>query len=400
MAEDPTVWYPYLKDGKKYGLPVLDYTGNQDPVLWIRQDWLDKLKLKAPTTIAELDQVMDAFVNQDPDGDGKKDTFGLVYSAKNGFNSSNQGDTSWIFGAYGAMPKQWNLVDGQLQYGSVNPAVKDGLAEIKTWLDKGYVPQESGLYTNAQAKQQFLAGKVGIIAGPLWFLNETDLAKATPGAKLKAYPIPTGPDGKAGRTSLRGSNGVILLSKDMKNPEVFFTYWNFFFDNYANPAAGSEFQYGLAQGYDWDMVDGQPTMDRTKVKDWLNPDKYTLTYEGARIPSLQYKTLEKLASGQAPSTPAEQKFALSDPPEWIDAGNIVEQQADISMPDMYQGPSTKTMQTKKDFLDTMELQTFSDIVYGKQPLDAFDDFVKKWTSTGGDQITQEVNDWYKSVTAQ
>lgn len=37
------------------------------------------------------------------------------------------------------------------------------------------------------------------------------------------------------------------------------------------------------------------------------------------------------------------------------------------------------------------------IIYGKLPIEAFDQFVANWKSNGGDQITQEVNDWFKSV---
>lgn len=68
MAQDPNVWNQYSRDGKKMGIPVLDYAYNHDYILWIRQDWLDKLKLKAPTTIDEMEKVMDAFKNQNPDG--------------------------------------------------------------------------------------------------------------------------------------------------------------------------------------------------------------------------------------------------------------------------------------------------------------------------------------------
>ena len=42
-----------------------------------------------------------------------------------------------------------------------------------------------------------------------------------PEAEYKAYPIPSGPDGKAGRRGTANDNGVILINKDMKNPEVF-----------------------------------------------------------------------------------------------------------------------------------------------------------------------------------
>ena len=43
----------------------------------IRQDWLDKLNLKAPTTVDELHDVLYAFRNEDPNGNGLKDEIPL-----------------------------------------------------------------------------------------------------------------------------------------------------------------------------------------------------------------------------------------------------------------------------------------------------------------------------------
>ncbi len=49
---------------------------------WIyRKDWADKLGLSAPTTLEELYAMIDAFTTQDPDGNGKNDTFGLIMAA-------------------------------------------------------------------------------------------------------------------------------------------------------------------------------------------------------------------------------------------------------------------------------------------------------------------------------
>jgi putative aldouronate transport system substrate-binding protein len=35
------------------------------------------------------------------------------------------------------------------------------------------------------------------------------------------------------------------------------------------------------------------------------------------------------------------------------------------------------------------------MIYGKKPVAEFNNFVKDWKSLGGDDITKEVNEWYK-----
>ena len=55
--------------------------------------------------------------------------------------------------------------------------------------------------------------------------------------------------------------------------------------------------------------------------------------------------------------------------------------------------------TTKDlaYLQTMEKQVYTNIIYGNESIDAFDKFVEDWYAQGGDKITEEVNEWYQSV---
>ena len=78
-------------DGKVYAIakaPTIPYS-----TFWIRKDWLDKLKLQTPATYDELLAVSKAFAEQDPDGNGKKDTFGLT--------GGKLGTFAPFFGGYG-----------------------------------------------------------------------------------------------------------------------------------------------------------------------------------------------------------------------------------------------------------------------------------------------------------
>lgn len=46
--------------------------------MFFRQDWADKLGLSAPQNVDELYAMIEKFTNEDPDGNGKKDTIGLA----------------------------------------------------------------------------------------------------------------------------------------------------------------------------------------------------------------------------------------------------------------------------------------------------------------------------------
>ena len=79
---------PYLKssisapDGNIYALPQINecYHCNYAQKLWINQSWLDKLGLKMPTTTDEFHEVLKAFKEKDPNGNGKRDEIPLTGS--------------------------------------------------------------------------------------------------------------------------------------------------------------------------------------------------------------------------------------------------------------------------------------------------------------------------------
>jgi putative aldouronate transport system substrate-binding protein len=410
-ALNPDTFLPVTRDGEKMALPVLDYAYNDDMVLWLRQDWMDKLGLQAPKTVADLEVIMDTFTTKDPDGNGKPDTFGMALGFKNGFLNWMT-DVSWLFGAYGTMPGQWNKgADGTLAFGSVDPAAKQALGTLKNWMDKGWISKDSGLKDDTSGSEFFTKGQAGAIVGRNWLPDWPfgDLINNVPGAKYKAYPIPAGPDGKIGSQSGNPSvNGWMLINKKAEHPEALLRYYNFFFDNWANPAKGSQFENGFAEGYDWaKLPDGTITKDPEKYPDLfpnyadrthlVEPIYYSLTFEGARQPSLYADTMIKIANGEAMTTPYEEQTKAIRKPENVDAMKIVMEQKDIRMKNYFQGPLTETMKSKNELLNKLVNESFSKIIYGQAPIDSFDTMVENWKKSGGDQVTKEVNEWYASA---
>ncbi|SDX08441.1 extracellular solute-binding protein [Paenibacillus sp. CF384] len=400
MNLDSNVWNPYIRDGKKMGIPVLDYAYNHDYLLWIRQDWLDKLNLQAPKTLDDLEKIMDAFKNQNPDGLKPDKVVPLSIGFKSTMNTW-MGDPSWIFGAYGTIPAQWNqAADGSLEWGSVNPASKQALQKLKQWRDKGYIPSEAAIWDENKTAEPAVAGTAGIIPGPYWMSGWPllDTAKNVPSAVWKPYALPTGPDGKAGRHGTNFTSGVTLINKDMEHPEAIFTYQNYLFDHLADPQTGSDWDLGVFKGYDYDLDANNNPLYLDKIPGGeVNINRYWLVKDGARIPDAQMKALLKLADGSEASTKLEKEVKNNYGPETPAAAKVLLSQPDISFKDLFTGPATQTMQSKLDYLKKIELQTFNEIIYGKKGLDSFDQFVADWKSAGGDKMTQEVNDWYKST---
>lgn len=392
-----------VKQGEQLlGLPIFSGGDGTNPVLWVRQDWLDKLNLKAPTTIDEFEAVMDAFTNQDPDGNGKKDTFGFSLSARNGF-SNWMSDVSFIFGAYTGkfIPGTWQKADdGSLKYGSVQPEIKTGLGKLQEWYKKGYLDPELAAIDEVKATESFIQGKSGMIAAPFWAYGWPlkDVMGTNPNAKHKAYKLPTGPDGKSARyTGYVNEEKVMMFNKDFEHMDAFFLYMDKIYDNQFETG---EFKDGFFEGYDYAIVDGKPEYDPKKFPTPLekigSSGKYNLFWNTPAIPFQGSVNYDYIYKGGEPTTRAHKEI-LSQDEEQVRAGALNFEMTSTNAPTEFLGAPTETMRSKDDNLKTMELETFAKIIYGNEPLDKFDTFVTDWKSKGGDQIEKEINEWYKSV---
>ncbi|HBM80645.1 MAG: extracellular solute-binding protein [Clostridiales bacterium] len=179
--------------------------------MWIRQDWLDKLGLKMPTTDEELFKVAEAFKNQDPDGNGKADTYGFA------FNYNMAGIVSALYGA------AWNIVDNGKIINPLNTErYKDVLAFRKKMFDEGLIDKEFITDTNfTRERQIWVTGKAGIYFGGWNMGNEwKDLKKNVPNAQMVPLESVSTKYGKFGMWQEPPANRIIGVNKDAKNPKA------------------------------------------------------------------------------------------------------------------------------------------------------------------------------------
>ncbi|WJH33448.1 extracellular solute-binding protein [Paenibacillus sp. CC-CFT747] len=133
--------------------------------MWVRKDWLQKLNLQMPTTLDEFLTVAKAFTEQDPDGNGKKDTYGITGAKLDGFAT--------IFGAYKVgQPGTFYEKDGKVINAYFDPAMPEALKYIKSLFDAGVVDPEIMTNKGNVEVQKAFQGKAGFI-----FKGWTEIAK-------------------------------------------------------------------------------------------------------------------------------------------------------------------------------------------------------------------------------
>jgi putative aldouronate transport system substrate-binding protein len=192
-------------DGKLYGLQQ-----SADAQLYkrygiaIRQDWLDKLGLQAPTTLDEFFNVAKAFTEKDPDGNGKNDTYGLgatIISDGNNFGSY----LDFIYGAFGEAGT-WNLSDISNIHLNVRDAnYEQATAYLRKLVDAKVIDPDWATMKQDDFRSRWKQGKYGMWVEDFSALSSEANYKAfdttNPNGVVKFIPPPKGPDGKSAMTT-------------------------------------------------------------------------------------------------------------------------------------------------------------------------------------------------------
>ncbi|UKS27650.1 extracellular solute-binding protein [Paenibacillus sp. HWE-109] len=398
--KNPAVWATAKRNGKVIGLPDVSNGVVGENIMWIRQDWLDKLQMKAPTNIEEFEKLLDAFTNQDPDGNGKKDTFGMAFGANTGYHKPTNNymtNTEFIFGQ--DQPYMWlKGPDGQLQYGANRPTVKAGLAKLNQWFSKGYFNPDFGTMDAAKAMADFTSGKAGIAIAAGW-AGAWPIGTAVSEAKsknqtlnVKPYPIPSGITGEVGRQESQPSYGTYVFRKGFDNMEAIFKYYDTMYGCLIEDPK-CPFAVGQGEGYDYVMKDGKP--DWKTVPDGIvNLSRYLIFPSNGTAPTNVMEgpsIYQRVAAGKLDNV-FEQKLAASNDKLAIDGFSVGYLQMDKDVKNGFYGANTPTMKEKWEQLNALEDQAYLQIIYGKQKPDYFDTFLKQWHEQGGTQITKEINE--------
>lgn len=388
-------------DGKLMAIPgtCID-TGAE--MLWLRQDWMDKLSLSAPKTMEDVEKILDAFVNQDPDGNGQNDTVGLALSNSiYGKYGSTVLYANNVFTACGAVPGQWYEKDGEVVYGSVQPEMKDGLKVLADWYAKGLIDPQMAVRNFDDSTALLVNGQCGAAFGPWWLANyagQTHLVDAN--ARWTPYVLPTGEDGKVTMFTNNPSENYLVVRKDFEHPELLVKMLNYTYDytrfsEHKNDEECLEFEAPydsaiylrslgpISVNLDYFDAINRAYDDITAYQAGEEVDTFPWVIQSAELAGA---AMEKLESGQVADIGIYEMISYYGR---CLAGEVLKENPVNVVYPVFFGV-TASMQTKWESLSKLESETMLKIITGEQPLEHFDEFVSTWKSAGGDAITQEV----------
>lgn len=357
-------------NGKIYALPVgyrsEGFNGPNTKGFIIRKDWLNNLNMKEPTTLDELHEVLKAFKNDDPDQNGKNDTYGLGGNKTTNFDG--------IFGAFGINPSFWFERDGQLKQGYVLPETKEVLKLLNEWYKEGLIDPEYLLMEQKQLEEKVVNSKVGVFEGSAFDVDPkqpliNSLRNVTPAGTFTLLTPPKGPEGKFAWPEVGPSYGDIrAVSADIEDPDKLFQLLDWSASDEAN-GGFNLVTYGIeGEHYKYDK-------EKNRI-DMLVDSYSTLYKEGYSNPVRMVQVVDRrwMSDEGLNAMEVSNKYTLSNP-FW------------------------KTVPAQIEYPDITKLwsEYFAKIVVGDLPVDKFDEFIDKYYKQGGRKIEEQVNEeWRKA----
>jgi putative aldouronate transport system substrate-binding protein len=146
-------------DGQIWGLPS-GWTDADPFARSYRKDWADRLGIAKPETMAQLYEMARAFTLDDPDGNGRRDTFGMVSSGTWNLQDlfqtfdarlNNTGDASIVWD-----PNENAWVDSMLK-----PEMIDALKMLSRLYREGILDPETFTNTGQIMREKIWSGRYG-----------------------------------------------------------------------------------------------------------------------------------------------------------------------------------------------------------------------------------------------
>ncbi|MHC1750232.1 MAG: hypothetical protein AB9856_18345 [Cellulosilyticaceae bacterium] len=392
-------------DGKVRFIPlnVSSFVNNAFP-LFIRKDWMENLGLQPPKTMDDFKKMAVAFSKNDPDKNGKNDTYGLAVAGQANL-LEDWGGLFGFFSGYGAQPCLW--YDGMLFYskddkGNVvwdgtKPEVKEGLQLLADLYKEGAIAKDFPTMDISKVSEDLNGGKAGMVFGvrglPYWAIQNT--IKNDPKADWYAMNMPTKDGSVPPIFTYQPVNTGYVISSKCKNPEAVIKMMNVYTA----------------------LVDPKsPLYNPRTIEEPVRRGAFVTAYDPykevndhkAVFEAIKTKDKSKLnADGQIMYDEAMAYQDTKDPKFWSrwnaiypEAGHafyLVFGQNDESMlkKNEWWALPSENMLAKLPVYKKLAEETMTKIVAGAVPVTEWDNMVAQWNKLGGEEVTKEVLDSLK-----
>lgn len=393
-------WAMSKRDGKMVCLPLISINqGSLINVIYNTQ-WLEKLGREVPETLDDFVDLMYAFTNDDPDGNGENDTYGMSASMMNVIFGAYSG---WV-GFYGFDTGFWYNVDGEIVSCDVLPGNKDALALLHQMYVDGVLDPEFVTGENQGGywaiSHSFVNGRIGVThTARMTHYTPANLYGTgnNPGAVLQEFqaiqgadakvtigPWIEGPDGHVGGflryTNTTNGGNVYNANLSDEKLAAIFQIMNIF----ATDKDLCTLAYNGIEGVHYEVLDDEFHTKKSllddSVKNWQLGVGGLRGIYGAESP-LNEEFQESMNNSASMKWMQEVQASYKNLSATTGYTNVVFDAL----------PSESTYMSE---LLTYRNETWLKIIQGELDVDYYDTYVEEWMNRGGAILTEEANEWY------
>ena len=428
------VWKFSEVDGKNMGLPKMGLGGNiRNAITWNAQ-WLLNVGISSiPETLGEFEAAFRAFRENDPDQNGKKDTYAMT--APGDWQLAPEGFFQEFFGAFGTFPFEWIEDNGKLVYGFTDPGTKEALALLAKWyadelIDPEWVTEIARKDGANDVAWKFANDKIGYVStlgaddsqwdggGHLnrkwdqarpdqwkyiwsrkcrpepgckpedWLYSNYGFTKIDPSAHEGYHPYvngepPVGPGGESGMSVGGLVPSFVTFGRHLENEQPKYIRLLQVLDELSSDI---DTYYNAAKGkadlhFEWIEWDKPPVYKYAVWTEYRLTElqNYFSDYSGGGSTNPFWVSHWWYMPAGGP-----QGFQRMKTRETIGATGTVEQALKVTLPSAVEYAD----------LDKPLDEFFYKVILGQQSVEDWDAIVAAWKRNGGDTLTKEANDWY------
>ncbi|PUA37877.1 ABC transporter substrate-binding protein [Paenibacillus elgii] len=369
--------------------------------LYVRTDWLKKLNLPEPKTMADMMTIAEAFKTKDPGGTGKP--YGLAIS-KNPFNIETgvTGLRAFLNG-YHAYENIW-IEDGKggLVNSDIQPQVKQALAALQDMFKKGLIDPEFAVKDAEKEAELIYSNGIGMVYGASWTPAQLVKGAVKDGKVVQewgAFPIPTVDSNPALSQIGLGVDEYYVVSKKAKHPEGVIKLLNQWIAVDNHPTEEQKvYEFGKdrkEKGNNYWLINplrvGKQIDNNGEVLPKAIANKDTSILE-SKDQKTRYERALKYVNGD---TSMWWEYLISGPNGVYSLIPAIQKNKQYLQNKFYGAP-TPTMAERQEILLKKRDEVYFKIIMNQVSVDEFDKFVEEWKKLGGDAMTKEVNEWYKT----
>lgn len=384
---EPRLWFNSMVGDENYGVPLYWANGvvPQSPVY--NKAWLEKIGATVPKTLDEYINVLTKFANEDPDANGKKDTYGISFRGKDALGQTMM-NIFWAHGVGVADNIENSAKDGVVM-SFMTDEWKDAATVVQKLYKDGVIDPESITDDNAQLTQKFANQRTGVLENGNWYhwlpeIGGYRIAADAAGVDVEYGHLPVKEEYSRTSNVISGgvNNSIVAMGIQVeKEPEKMNKMLEIMEDLHGDKDTFIATVFGK-EGDHFNVVDGAIIRD-PKVGDMI--------MQGTKFGVGTFYGM----FGSAKSLPmAEYDYA----PEQLKVKEQFLQDTTVKMP-MYIGslPSSGKYPDLNNMVNENLVKFFIGELNFEKDLE---DFRAKWLASGGEVLTKEANELYQSQLGQ